>query len=574
MRVTRKIPLFLPLFILLSACKTNPSSSYTPSSSDSEAIPSSTSEIIDYQRDEEGFFILEEDYFRDYEDSTPGLNSKISYSNNREGLDKYASMRLYAGAHEIPLHNILVNASNTWSPTAPNRIPNGVGIFALEGKVELKVQTNFLIYDRFSISPESRNVSYQIDEARRVVTFRITQPDNYVLQFRSGRTLHLFINPFSEFDVGEETNQIIRFGPGEHTASNSSYINSNHMIPLSSNTTVILEAGSVVHGGFIANNATNIKIIGPGIVTGERFDRNATTGTKLIPFEFNYCTNLIFKEFALLDPAGWAFNIYFCNDVILDNIKIISSRANGDGVSLQSSQNVICRNSFIRTWDDSLVVKNYPMWSNRNIEGETRNILFENCSLWTDLAQSMEIGYETVGEVMENIIFRNITVIHNYHKAPISIHNGNNAHIKNIVFENITIEDAAMGRGDGVNVLIDFSTQYSPTWSDGHKVTSLGEIDGVLIHNVLVVKGTANPVVSVKGTIDKRTNYLDRIHPIKNVVFSDISIYEERLTALYPNYIYNEYTENITFVYENEVTGALIRDAYNADDYTLNISII
>lgn len=171
----------------------------------------------------------------------------------------------------------------------------------------------------------------------------------------------------------------------------------------------------------------------------------------------------------------------------------------------------------------------------------------------------MEIGYETVGEVMENIIFRNITVIHNYHKAPISIHNGNNAHIKNIVFENITIEDAAMGRGDGVNVLIDFSTQYSPTWSDGHKVTSLGEIDGVLVHNVLVVKGTANPVISVKGTIDKRTNYLDRIHPIKNVVFSDISIYEERLTALYPYYIYNEYTENITFVNENEVTGALIR---------------
>lgn len=572
MKATRKILLFFLLSFITTACGFGSSSSYVPSSS--EDIPSSSSESIDYQRDEEGFFILEEDYFSDYVDINAGLTSKISYSSNRDGLDKYAAMRLFVGTHEIPLYTVFVNASNTWNPTAPNRIPNGVGVFALEGKVELKVQTNFLVYDRFSISPESRDVDYDIDEGRRVVTFRITQPDNYVLKFRSGRTLHLFVNPFNQFDDSEDTNQIISFGPGEHTANNSPHINSNNLIPLSSNTTVILAEGAVVHGGFIANNADNIKIIGSGIVTGQRFDRNATTGTRLIPFDFNYCTNIIFRGFIMLDPAGWAFNIYFSNNVLFDNIKIISSRANGDGVSLQSSQNVICKNSFIRTWDDSLVVKNYPMWTNRNNEGTTRNILFENCSLWTDLAQSMEIGFETVGEIMEDITFRNITIIHNFHKAPISIHNGNNARIKNVVFENITIEDAAMGRGDGVNVLIDFSTQYSPTWSDGHKVTSLGEIDGVLVHNVLVVKGTANPVVSVKGTIDKRPNYLNTTHFIKNVIFSDILIYEQRLTALYPYYVHNEYTENVSFVNENDVTGAVVRDAYIAAEYTLNISII
>ena len=55
--------------------------------------------------------------------------------------------------------------------------------------------------------------------------------------------------------------------------------------------------------------------------------------------------------------------------------------------------------------------------------------------LWTDLAQSMEIGYETYGEYMKDIVFRNITVLHNFHKPVISIHNSDDTKIENIVFQ-------------------------------------------------------------------------------------------------------------------------------------------
>ena len=84
-------------------------------------------------------------------------------------------------------------------------------------------------------------------------------------------------------------------------------------------------------------------------------------------------------------------------------------------------------------------------------------------SIWTDLAQCLEIGYETYGKRMEDISFEDIIIIHAYHNAPISIHNGNNAEIKNIKFKNILIEDASMGQGNGKNYLIDFSTEFSST---------------------------------------------------------------------------------------------------------------
>ena len=51
--------------------------------------------------------------------------------------------------------------------------------------------------------------------------------------------------------------------------------------------------------------------------------------------------------------------VVFKTLVTIDNLKIVGARANNDGISIQSSDNVKIKNSFIRTWDDGIVVKNY-----------------------------------------------------------------------------------------------------------------------------------------------------------------------------------------------------------------------
>ena len=131
----------------------------------------------------------------------------------------------------------------------------------------------------------------------------------------------------------------------------------------------------------------------------------------------------------------------------------------------------------MRGWDDNLVVKGY--------DGDVRNILFSDCVLWTDLAQSCEIGYETRADVMENIIFQNITVLHANHKPVLSIHNSDNALIRNVVFRNITVEDCNLAQGDGAEFLIDLTTTKSQ-WS---KTRERGNIRDVLIENVNVLSG-------------------------------------------------------------------------------------
>ena len=572
MKLSRLLYLLPFAALLISGCNFNKQNrqeenQQTSDTPDSQQDTDNPDEEVDdeptiYEKDEQGFYILEENYFSYTENqSDTKTKNEVCVPKDEQSVSKYSQLRMFIGDKQVPVYNVKTNMSQTWAGDAPNRQNNSYATIGLEGKVTIKLQASFSFLNQVTIRPSNRNVPFTIDSNRRVLTFTISDIGQYVIEMRSHRTLHLFVEDVSR--MSNSDNSVIYFAPGIHKHSNDNRIGSNNIINLSSNQKVFIAPGAFIYGKFMANNASNIEITGPGYIDGSIFERDANKGSVLVPIEFNYCSNITLKDFACVDPAGWCFNMYFCNGVTMDNVKVISSRSNGDGISLQSCQNVTVTNSFVRSWDDSLVVKNYPQWSNRDNEGITRHISFENCVLWTDLAQSMEIGYETVGQVMEDITFDNITVLHNFHKAVISIHNGNNANITDVHFKNITIEDASVGKGDGSPYVVDIRNVFSSNWSTNHKTTSLGSIDGIEVKNVKVIDGIENPVILVKGTLETRDIYPKVGHYTNNVSFTDFYLYDKVIDKTNCNYQTNEYTNNITFSSSgNPVTGA----SYNAID--------
>ncbi len=467
------------------------------------------------------------------------LQSKASYT-IPPSVPLYNKCALYLEDSQLPLYSVYVNNSQYWKGNVTDRDTVGVGYFFLEGKVNVSLRCDGM--SNCVVRPLSANVEATVEDG--VARFTLSSSGNYSIEPDGDptRAIFLFVSDYADKDIEEENNKVIRFEKGLHTDANNPNIK-NNTVTLSSNTTVILEDGAVVRARFVANNASNITICGTGIIDGSAFIRNATTGQVTVPLDFNYCSNVTFKDFSVHDPAGWCVNWYFCTDSQIEKIKIISSRSNGDGISLQSCQRIDVSDCFVRSWDDSLVVKNYPQWSNRDIEGTTRDITFRNCTIWTDLAQSMEIGYETVGQVMENITFEDITVLHNFHKPVISIHNGNNANIKNVTYNRITVEDASMGRGDAGanNQLIEISVAYSSTWSDSHKKTALGSIDTVTISNVTVRSGNIILPIKIVGCRDMRSGYGASLHYVSNVLLNNIWANGKQIGSNYAYLTVNEY---------------------------------
>ncbi len=473
------------------------------------------------------------------------LTSVVRFADIPQGVDRYNEAVVKVGQTELPMYNVKVNNTHSWQANDGSSRDNcGVGYFSLVGKVVVTI--NRAEMTSCVVRPLSSAVDVSCENG--VATFTLTSSGNYSVEPNGDPTkaLFLFVSDGNAEETAPQTANVIRFTKGLHTAQNNSLINSSNVVDLSSNTTVILDEGAVVRAKFNAYQKDNITICGRGVIDGSAFVRNVSSGQVTVPLDFNYCNNITFKDFSVLDPAGWCVNWYFCTNSKIDNIKIISSRANGDGISLQSCSYINVSSCFVRTWDDSLVVKNYPHWSNRSNQGATNNITFENITLWTDLAQSMEIGYETVGKKLCDVTFRNITVLHNFHKPVISIHNSNNADVKNVLYDGITVEDASMGCGDagGNNQLIEIATEYSSTWSNVQATTELGSIDGVTIRNVTVLGGNAVIPIRVVGSVDPRSGYGSTEHTTTNVTLENIWLSGRKILKNYAYFTTNPYAQS------------------------------
>lgn len=476
-------------------------------------------------------------------------------------LESSQRLSAYVDGTELFVYDTRVNHKRIFDWSAPNT-EGQVVAFDFEGKVHMKVEiADAATLTDVTVRPLSYGVETTVDG--NTIEFDLEYSANYTLEYLVGEetgvtdaadnALHIFANPIEENPVTADDvpDGVIYVGPGVYSVG---------AIPLKSNSTIYLAGGAYVYGQVRAENLENITIRGRGIISGEIYKRTKDSEYTL-PIELRSCKNVKIEGISILDPAGWAITLYKCENVEIDNVKIITARSNGDGISVQSCSGVNVNGGFIRTWDDSLVVKNTD-------RGTTSDITFDNVTVWTDLAQSCEVGYETYGATMDNITFKNITIIHNYHKAAMSIHNCDDAEITNVTYQSITIEDAQMlgdNRIDGLDdLLIDITIAYNSEWtkSGGER----GKINGVTFENI--------KVLSMADTIISRINGESRNSSVNNVKIIGVEIEgEQKESAAQLGLVSNDYVNGITVGKANyEVFGAGVKLPYNLDLKDANVA--
>ena len=261
-------------------------------------------------------------------------------------------------------------------------------------------------------------------------------------------------------------------------------------------------------------------------------------------------------------------------DIEFNYFHIIACSPNSDGISIQSSNNIRIYNSYFRTWDDGVVLKNYS-------GGNTHDITVKNCVFWTDLAQSMEIGAETNksggANAIYNAIFEDIDVIHSSHKPAMSIHNMDNVTVSNVQWKNVTIEDAQMGNnlgyGDGWPLIIDVTNvlggEVPGTSSGWTRQWGRGTIKDVTFENI--------SVLSWKNDVNKKPG-VRIMNSEQGGTIQDIRIYNLSYNGEYVRSAAELSNDSAAihcqFSYRNDVghdgsfTGC--RNRHAASDYVIN----
>lgn len=440
--------------------------------------------------------------------------SKLTVYDGPQLMTSSSKLTATVNDTELFVYDTRVNHARLFSYSYSTAMGQVV-IFDFEGKVHMRVT----VEGASSLTDVVvRPLSYAVEPVvtGNTIEFDLQYSANYTLEYNDGtvtdaayNALHIFANPI-ETDTVDPDNvpeNTVYIGPGVYAAG---------AIPLSSNQTLYLAGGAYVYGQIRAENLENITIRGRGIIAGEIYERRSASQYTL-PIELRFCDNVKIEGISIFDPAGWAVTLYHSKNVTIDNLKIITARANGDGISVQSCENIAVNGGFVRTFDDSLVVKN-------NDRGNTSNITFDNVVVWTDLAQSMEVGYETNGDTMKDITFKNITVLHNFHKAVMSIHNSDDAAITNVLFQSITVEDGRMlgdNQNDGLNdYLIDITIAYNIEWSKSDK---RGTVNGVKFENIKVLEMADSVVCRISGDAPNNA--------VKNVDISGVVIEGEKMDS-------------------------------------------
>ena len=375
------------------------------------------------------------------------------------------SCRVFLNGREIEtVYETAVCSQRYWT-AEPALSTAPVAIGCADGPCRVKIQCLNRQVESAVVRPLALGVQPEIEDG--LVCFTLTDAANVTVEF-NGETegaLHLFLDTPDAEKPDPAGSKVRYFGPGEYR---------DQIITVKNNETIYLDAGCVLYGQIYCGLGKNFTIAGHGVLCGSIYDRYEDT---LVPVNLSNCSDFTIRDITILDPSAWTVNLLKCKNAVIDNVKIVSARSNSDGFTFQNCESILVKNCFVRSWDDNLVVKGY--------NGDTRNVTFEHCTLWTDLAQSCEIGYETRAKVIENVTFRDITVLHAFHKPVISIHNSDHALVRQILFENIVVEDARMGQGDGTPYLIEFSTEESQ-WSATLK---RGVIEDVTVQGVQVLSG-------------------------------------------------------------------------------------
>lgn len=305
--------------------------------------------------------------------------------------------------------------------------------------VEIKSSMEF---EKVIVRPLSREIMPHADGKK--IYFSIEQYGQYTVEIDGEHhALHLFYDPLRDFaEYGKAT---YSFGPGEHYPG---------LIRVKSGDRIYIDKDAVVYGSIFGVEVSDVKIFGHGVLNAGwevRCEKHGDIGwddeTHFEPeavhtyggIRFYRSESILVDGITVCDPASYAVSFFDSSNINIKKVKVVGLwKYNNDGIDFINCENVRVKGCFVRSFDDSLCLKGFTAFSNRN----TENVIVEECVFWCGWGKTCEIGLASACREIKNVVFRNCDLIHNCHNC-ISISNGQWAHVHDVCYENINVEYSA-----------------------------------------------------------------------------------------------------------------------------------
>lgn len=310
--------------------------------------------------------------------------------------------------------------------------------FDFTGDMIVKVISKNRKFSSVRIRPDSKGIVADV-ENDSTLQFKLSKPENVSVELDGNITNNLLVfssqptltKEEAKKEAKQQKRKFVYYAPGLY---------SEDTIHVASNTTVYLAGGAYFTGTFAIEDAENVSIIGRGIARPERGyegchvhrSRNILIDGLIV----NTC------------PVGGS------DGVTMHDVRSISHPGWGDGLNVFASSNVLYDRVFCRNSDDCTTV--YA--TRKGFSGSARNIRMTNSTLWADVAHPIFIGLHGAAagpepelrDTCENIVYENIDILCQSepqvdYQGCLAINCGDNNLVRNVLFDNIRIENILQG---------------------------------------------------------------------------------------------------------------------------------
>jgi len=368
----------------------------------------------------------------------------------------------------------------------------GFASFDIDGTVRVTVTATEKV-KTVKILPSSYGIVAKI--AGDAVTFTVSKPGQITVEVNGdwNNSLHVFANAFEDAPNLKDPN-LIYFGPGRHE------IESMHV---GSGKTVYIAGGAVIYGKLTSGHVhepvfslvgENITLRGRGIIDGSLHVK-ATAQANMI---YAKGEAIEIEGVTLRDSSSWNVPIRQSTNVKVRNIKVFGWQLNSDGVDVVNSQNVDVSDSFLRSFDDLIVVK-----TSLKGGGISKDVTAERLVLWNEKAHALTVGAELREDAVDTV-FSDCDIIHDKgHDWLLRVFNGDSGTVRHLVYDNIRIEEDRRP----------FSLFIGKTnWS---KDEERGHIEDVVFRNIQSPVPEWNHPTQLVG--------VDAAHEVQGVLFDHVT---------------------------------------------------
>jgi polygalacturonase len=191
-----------------------------------------------------------------------------------------------------------------------------------------------------------------------------------------------------------------------------------------------------------AEKADHIAIHGPGMIYGPPLSLSALRnprGPALI--ELTDATDVVLDGFTTQYQRLWSIHLLFCRNLTARNLIIRSTSYNGDGIDVDSCQDVRIEHCDINTGDDAIALKSGRGLAALRLDRPTENVVIKDCMLVSSIFAGIGFGTEMSGGI-RNVRLENCTIAGRRNGILFKSRDGRGGYFENITGENLTVLDS------------------------------------------------------------------------------------------------------------------------------------